>query len=207
MIGGRRPIAGPETRGPARPRRAPARAVLPLHGPGPAGRQGRRPTRRRRRSAGSWARIRAGRVRAPARERGGDRRAAVEEEGARDLQLRRDQLVGLRDRGDPAGPHPRRRRRRSPVLAPGRDRDLDPARGRRAVVPPGLPGLSVRRRRLRGLEGEPRRPGQPGRGRGPPDRLRDDGRGVDGVGRRPDLLGRPGPVRLPDRDRASSRSR
>ena len=38
-------------------------------------------------------------------------RAAVEEEGAGHLQLRRDQLVGLRDRGDPARPGARRRRR------------------------------------------------------------------------------------------------
>ena len=34
-----------------------------------------------------------------------------QDEGARDLQLRRDQLVGLRDRGDPPRPDPRRRRR------------------------------------------------------------------------------------------------
>ena len=40
-------------------------------------------------------------VRAPAGQRGGARRAAEQDEGARDLQLRRDLVVGLRDRGDP----------------------------------------------------------------------------------------------------------
>ena len=103
MIGGRRPLQGrkPGDRrvrverphapyfrytgpGPARPpRRPPARPTTP-------DRPLMRPDPRRSFSAGR------------SRQRGGDRRAAVEEEGAGDLQLGRDQLVGLRDRGDPA---------------------------------------------------------------------------------------------------------
>ena len=101
---------GPQARRPARPARAPARAVLPLHRPGPADRQGgrQRPDDPDRPVGGS---VRAFFVGRPLASRGRARRAAGEEEGPRDLQLGRDQLVGLRDRGDPAGPDPRRRRR------------------------------------------------------------------------------------------------
>ena len=42
------------------------------------------------------------------------------------------------------------------ALDRGRDRDHDPPRGRLDLVPPGLPGLPVRRRRLRRRAGEPR---------------------------------------------------
>ena len=44
-------------------------------------------------------------------ERGGDRRAPAQEEGPRDLQLGRDLVLRLRDRGDPARVHPGGRRR------------------------------------------------------------------------------------------------
>ncbi len=52
------------------------------------------------------------RLRSAALDRGGDRRAPVQAQGPGHLQLRRHQLVGLRDRGDPAGPRPGRRRAR-----------------------------------------------------------------------------------------------
>ena len=46
-----------------------------------------------------------------ARDRGGDRRTPLQEEGAGHLQLGRHQLQRLRDRGDPEGPRGGRRRR------------------------------------------------------------------------------------------------
>src|SRR5215210_2656593 len=93
---------GPEARRPPGPDRPPARGALPLDRAGSADREGGRvQTHDTERTA-----VRAGQGDPPgptARERGGDRPAALEEEGPRDLQLGRDQLVGLRDGGDPAG--------------------------------------------------------------------------------------------------------
>ena len=100
------PPSRPQAGRPTRPRRAPARSVLPLHGQGPADGQG---SGQRPDDAGR-AGVRGGPrplLRPPAGERGGARRAAGEDQGAGDLQLGRDQLVGLRDRGDPARPDPR----------------------------------------------------------------------------------------------------
>ena len=93
----------PQTRGPARPGRASARPVLPVHGPQPAGGQAGGECRSDARRTPARSRPR-GRLRPPAVDRGGDRRASQQDEGAGDLQLGRDQLVGLCDRGDPAGP-------------------------------------------------------------------------------------------------------
>ena len=103
MIGGRRQLKGRKT-GDRRVRvERPHSPYFRYTGPNAARRaRGRvgpanpdRPSRRARAP---------GRLRPAPRERGGDRRTAVEEEGARDLQLRRHQLVRLRDRGDPACP-------------------------------------------------------------------------------------------------------
>ena len=60
----------------------------------------------------------AGALRAAAVDLRRHHRAAVEEEGAGDLQLRRDQLVGIRHRGDPARAGARRRRARCCVSLP-----------------------------------------------------------------------------------------
>ena len=68
---------------------------------------------------------------------------------------------------------------------PCRSRDLGAAGGRGHLVPTGLPGLPERRRSLLRVEGEPQRDGQPGRRRGAAHRLRDDRRGLDGIGDRP----------------------
>ena len=89
------------------PRRAPPRRLLPVHRPGPAHAPRPPPAPRRRPPAVARAGSRASLLGPPARQRGGDRRAAVEEEGARDLQLGRDLVVRLRDRGDHPRVHPR----------------------------------------------------------------------------------------------------
>ena len=92
---------------------------------------------------------------------------------------------------------------RAVPLDPRRDRDLGPARRRRDLLPPGVPRLPGRRRRVRG--------GSPGAGADPrarrrrraAHRLRDDGRGVDVVGDGPADLdrARPRPVAAPGRGR------
>ena len=178
MIGGRRPLRG---RKPADRRVRVDRPHAPyFRYTGPGQLVAKAAANQPKTALGrTWARHSPGRLRPPARQRGGDRRAPVEEEGARDLQLGRDLVLGVRNRGDPAGPRPRRRRRGPRLLARGRGRDLDPPGRRRPVLPPGLPGLPIGRRRVLGVEGEPRRPRQPDRRGGPADRLRDDGRGVD----------------------------
>ena len=110
-----------EARRQARPRRAPSRALLPLHRPGPDDGQGRR----QRPDDHARGHPRAGEGRAPraaAGQRGGDRPAPVQDEGARDLQLGRDLVLGLRDRGD----HPRVR----PGRGRGRWRSTSPCRSR-----------------------------------------------------------------------------
>ena len=141
-----------------------------------------------------------GDLRAAARERGGDRRAPDEEEGPRDLQLGRHQLVRVRDRGNPARPRDRRRGRAA-RLHPGGDRDRAAAGRRLGVVPPGLPGVSERRRRVRRRPDQPRPDLRPDRRGLTAHRLRDDRRGLDGRGDRPDPVGLPARVRHPDRDR------
>ena len=158
---------------------------------------------------GSGARARAPRrLRTPAGERGGDRRAPVEEEGPRDLQLRRHQLVGLCDRGDPACPASSRGAGAPAPLGPGRDRDRDPPRRRRRVsyrqvcraYPNGGGAYVV-------AKNEPRAGLRAGRRRRPAHRLRDDRGRLDGFGDRADPLGHPRCVRRPDRDRVHRRSR
>ena len=148
------------------------------------------------------ARARRRPVRASPLQLRGDRGAAAEEEGAGDLQLRPDQLVRLRDRGDPAGPGPRRRRRAAPEPA-HRGRDRPAARGRLHELPPDRLRLSVGRRRLRRRAGEPADPRRARGGRRAARRLRHDGGGVDGVGRRADRLGGPGALRRPRSSLAS----
>ena len=191
MIGGRRPIKG---RKPADRRVRVERPHAPYFrytGPGqlvakPAASGPRTGQRARRRPGQGVA------DRAPARERRGHRAAAVQAPGAADLQLRRDLVLRLRDRGDPAGP--RARRRDGAVLVdPRRDRDLGAAGRGRDLVSPGLLRLPGRRRRVRrgppgaGADRRPRR------GRRAADRLRHDGRGVDVVGDGPADLDRAGP--------------
>ena len=122
----------------------------------------------------------------------GDRRAALEEEGPRDLLVGRDLVLGLRDRRDPPGPGPRRRRR-ARVLGRGQHRDRGAPRGRRDQLPPGLSGLSVGRRVVLRLPGQLRPLRLADRCLGPAHRLRDDRRRIDVLGRRADRFGDPGP--------------
>ena len=118
LIGGRRPLQG---RKPADRRVRVERPHAPYFrytGPGqlvakPA-RQRRPHPDRPRCSRACAASSSAARCRTRRRSASG-----CQEEGARDLQLGRHQLVRLRDRGDPAGPRPRRRERAVPV-DPGR---------------------------------------------------------------------------------------
>ena len=132
-----------------------------------------------------------------ARQRGGDRRAAVQEEGARDLQLGRHLVVRVRDRGDHPGLHPRgRRRRRVPPLDRGQRRDRAPAGDRRLQLPPGVHRLPQRRRLVLGVQGELRPAGLAGRGVRAADRLHAHRRRVHLLGRRADRVGRPGAPRL-----------
>ena len=185
MIGGRRPLQG---RKPADRRVRVERPHAPYFrytGPGQlvAKAAAHDPQDRPRPGVGAVPRHRD---RAAAGERGGGRRAAVQEEGARDLQLGRDQLVRLRDRGDPAGARPGRRRRRARVLARGGDRDRRScSRSWRCPIARSA-APTRRRRRLRRVARRTSAPlARPRRGGGAPDRLRDDRRGVDRVGRSP----------------------
>ena len=128
MIGGRRPLTGRKAGDRAHPRRATARALFPIRRP--------RPARRARGSVPAadprWARPRARSrrgLRPATRQRSRYRGAPLEVEGACDLQLGRDLVLRVRDRGDPAGPGPRRRSRDAAV-----DRGLDRDRAPAAVV-------------------------------------------------------------------------
>ena len=147
----------------------------------------------------AWSRAKARRHRATARKRGGDGRTPFEDEGAGGLQLRCDQLVDLRDGGDPSHPGARGRQRPG-VRSRDRPRDRPPAGHRRDLLPPGLHGLSVRGRRVR------RRPGQPQPARRAPGcrraalRLRHDRRRVGGGRDRRDHLGGPGAAAVARRD-------
>ena len=193
MIGGRRPIQGRKL-GDKRIRvERPHSAYFRWTGPGQltAKESASGPTTPTGRA---FARVRGRPARPAAGVRGGDRRAAVEEEGPRDLQLRRDQLVGLRDRGDPAGAD-RRRRRGACVRPRDQHRDRDPPDRRRDQLPPDLHRLSDRRRQLLGLQAELRAAHVADRGVGAADRLRVDRCRVDVVGHRAGHLRVPGPVR------------
>ena len=199
MIGGRRPIKG---RKPADRRvrvERPHSAFFRYTGPGqmvakPAASVALTPTGR------FIDRTRAHPVRPAAGERGGDRRAPVQTQGAGDLQLGRDQLVGLRHRRDHARP-PRGRRVRPASIGRGRDRDHDPPRGRVHLVSPGLPGLPEWWRRLRRGQDEPGADHGSHRRGGPADRLRHDRRRIDRRRDHADPVGRARGLRLPDRDR------
>ena len=189
MIGGRRPLQGRKP-GDRRVRvERPHTPYFRYTGPGQltAKEAASAPTTGVGKTLASRSRVS---VRASPGERGGARRAAEQDEGARDLQLGRDLVVGLRDRGDPAGPDPRRRggardRRR------GQHRHLDPARRGRLQLPPDLHRLPDGRRLVHGVAPEHRKDGQPDRGVGPAHRLRHDGRRVDLVRGRADRLGLP----------------
>ena len=154
----RRPAAppGPQTGGPARPRRAPARPVLPLHGPGPAGRQAGapaspltadRPRLRARRAPSSSG----GRSRTRRRSASGCRKkkalAIFSSDAISSSAYATEEILRVLVA---------RRRRRAAPVDPGRDRDRDPAGRRLDLVPPGLPRLPERRRRVRRRPDEPR---------------------------------------------------
>ena len=99
----RTPARAPSGRS-TRAGRTAALAVLPLFRQGPHDGQGRRLRAHDRVRA--WRGADAGRpLRTPACQRPGDRRAPEQEEGARDLQLGRHLILGLRDRGDHARAH------------------------------------------------------------------------------------------------------
>ena len=194
---------GAQARRPARSRRPPACRLLPLHGPGPA-------RRARGRLAAAHARRPVPRprpprpLRPPARVRGGDRGAAVQEEGARDLQLGRDLLVRLRDRGDPARPDRRRGRRRAASRCRSRSRSRScwpssPISYRQVCLayPSGGGAYAVSKANLGAARRARRR-------RRAAHRLRHDGRGLDGIGDRPDpIRSCPRPTTSGSRSRSS----
>ena len=107
-------------------------------------------------------------------------------------------------------------RRGARVRARDQRRDRRAADRRRDQLPPGLPRLPDRRRQLLRLEAELRLADVAGRRVGAADRLRDDGRGLDVVGRRADHIGVPRPLRRtrphrrrlhrPDHDRQPPRA-
>ena len=110
MIGGRRPLQGRKP-GDRRVRlERPHAPYFRYTGPGQltAKEAASAPTTRTGRCGGVGPRAASSAARSPARTNSA---SACQEEGAGDLQLGRDQLVGLRDRGDPAGPDPGRRGR------------------------------------------------------------------------------------------------
>ena len=157
MIGGRRPLQG---RKPADRRvrvERPHSAYFRYTGPGQMVAKAAAHDAARRPLGRACARSPRRRDRAAAGERGGDRRAPVEAEGARDLQLGRDQLLRLRDRGDPAGPRPRRRRGAC-LLSVEVAAAIAVLLAVVAIsLPPGLPGVPERRRRVRVAAGDSRR--------------------------------------------------
>ncbi len=115
------PNQGPEARGPQGPRGPAALPLLPVHGSGPADREaGRVRPADRQRARGRHGQDVADRP-AP-RQRGGDRPAPLEAAGPADLQLGRDLVLRLRDRGDPAGPGAGRRVARCSCRSPSRSR-------------------------------------------------------------------------------------
>ena len=183
MIGGRRPLPG---RKPADRRVRVDRPHSPYFrytGPGQmvakeaasrptdAGRQGARPGPRHR-------------LRSAARKRGGDRRAAGEAEGARDLQLGRDLVVSAYATEEILK-----------VLIRAGAGALAYSIGVSVAITvllavvryqlsPGLPGLPQRRRRLRRCAvREPVPAARPDRRGGAPHRLRHDSGGLDVLGR------------------------
>ena len=128
--------------------------------------------------------------RPPDQQRAGGARAAHEAEGARDLQQRQHQLVGLRDRGDDADPRHRRRRGDQPDDAAHR-RDLRGARDRRHQLLADDSGLPERCQQLPRLQRQPRIHCRARGRRRPADRLHADGRGVGLGRRRGDHIGHP----------------
>ena len=119
--------------------------------------------------------------------RGGDRRAPDQEEGAGDLQLGRHQLERLRHRRDP--PRPGRRRRDRDHGQPQRGVcHRDHARGGLHQLPPDRPRVPQRRRRVRGLDGEPGQVAGAGRRRRAAGRLHPHRGRVDVVGSPADHL-------------------
>ena len=145
--------ARPQAGRPARPRGAAARRVLPLLGSGDAGRarngaptqDGHRPGDRARPPIP---------VRSPVIDPRRDHRAPVEDQGAGDLQFGPDQLLGVRDRGNPPSADLRRRWSALPQPADGH-RSRDPACRRLLLLSPDRVRLSVGRRRLRSGAAEP----------------------------------------------------
>ena len=191
MIGGRRPLKG---RKPADRRVRVERPHSPFFryaGPGTSSSRSRPPTSPRPAvgrcvGAGPRASRSGGRSRARRRSASGSRRRRRSRSSAPTRSARRPTR-----RRRSSGSSPRPARRPSPfsvgvsvaiavLLAVVVD-----------LVPPGVPGLPERRRRLRRREGEPQPDVRADRGGRPADRLRHDGRGLDGVGDRPDRVGRP----------------
>ena len=200
MIGGQAAASGPQTGGPARPGRAPARPVLPVHGPEPAGRQAgrqRRPDAERPARSAASAAVVFGRP------------LSTEEEIGERLTKTKALAIFSSD-AISSSAYATEEILRVLLLAGASalflslevvDRDHDPARGRLDLVPPGLPRLPERRRRLRRGQDQPGPDLRADRRRRPAHRLRHDGRGLDGGRDRPDPVGRPGRLRRPDRDR------
>ena len=123
---------------------------------------------------------------------------------ARGVRVRQPLVVGVRDRGDPAGARARGRHRR--VLARGPDHGRD-ARGARVpdpLVPRDDQGLSDGRRRVHGHARQLRPDARAGRGRRAAHRLRAYGRGL---GRRRHRRARLGVPRTQAVHRCRSRSR
>ena len=203
MIGGRRPLTGPQARRPPRPRRA--AALRRTSGtPAPASWSPARRRRRPRTRAGrALARMRRGRLRPP----------ALDEEEIDERLSKKKALAIFSSDAISSSAYATEEILRVLVLA-GAAALLVSIQVAIAIalllavvsvsLPPGLPRLSERRRRLR------RRPDEPGaalradRRRGAADRLRHDRRGLDVVGARPDPSVVPAAYDVRSRDRRSS---
>ena len=197
MIGGRRPLQG---RKPADRRvrvERPHSPVLPLHGPRPDGREGRRPRAedgpRADVGADPQGRDRPAARRARRRPASGCRRRRRSRSSAPTRSARRP-TRRRRSSGSSRSPARRRSRSRSASRSRSRSCSRSSRLSYRQVCrayPGGGGAYAVAKENLSPLLG-------PRRGGGPADRLRDDGRGLDRVGDRPDRVGRA---------RASRRSR
>ena len=190
MIGGRRPLKGRKL-GDRRVRvERPHAAVLPLHGPGPARRQGGGATRRRRALGRAWARVRGVAIGRP---------LSSEEEIGERLSKKKALAIFSSDAISSSAYATEEILRVLVLAGAGAALAFSLEVAVAIAVLLAVVALSYRqvcRAYPSGggayavVEGEPRRARRLDRGGGAAHRLRDDRRGLDGVGRRAGRLGR-----------------
>ena len=148
-------------------------------------------------------------ARPAAAHRGARARTARQPHGPRRLRVGQPVVVGVRDRGDPARPHPGRRRRRVRARPADHDRAARRSRVLDPLVPADDQGLPDRRWRVHGHPRQLRAHARAGRRRRAPHRLRAHRLGVGRGGHRRSRVGVPDlrAVRIADLDRVRDHHR